>query len=135
MWEEYDTIIYELNTNATGNMIAGFDLAGTLIQSISGDFLIRDIDDWIWTFESIPKFLLSLYKEKWHIVIFSNHKGSRDLPIVREKINIMHQYLIKELDTDVPFDIFISYANNTAKPLTIMYDIFCKIKKCILIFT
>ena len=54
--------------------VAGFDLDGTLIKTLSGKKFPIDENDWTWLYESIP-YALQRISSDFIIVIFSNQLG------------------------------------------------------------
>jgi bifunctional polynucleotide phosphatase/kinase len=52
--------------------IALFDVDGTLIQSKSGRRYADSVDDWIFTYESVPDVLHSYYDDGWTVALISN---------------------------------------------------------------
>ena len=94
--------------------IAAFDLHGTLIQSKYARHLSTGADDWIWTGSLVPEYLNQLHKLKWIVVVYSNHRGFSNLPIVKQRM----ENLLQQLEFDPFIYIGISSAPEGKRPET-----------------
>lgn len=90
--------------------MAGFDMDGTLIDTLSGNKFPRNSEDWKWKYENVKKILNRYYKKQYNIIIVTNQAGIKDnntkLNIWKKKIEYMEA------------DILLSY------PL-LRFEIYC----------
>ena len=57
------------------NKIASFDLENTLIRTKSGCTFPKNVSDWTWWHETVPKMLKQAHQDNLKIVIFTNQAG------------------------------------------------------------
>lgn len=109
--------LYFLNRKSKKNVLACFDLFGTLISSAAGDYVPRTSEDIIFSFDSVPKVLKSISKTR-RIVIFSDYR-SKDLETLFFAIELLRKI--------VKADIFVNCDTKTFKPNTIMFQKFLEL--------
>ncbi|TGZ80341.1 polynucleotide kinase 3'-phosphatase [Ascodesmis nigricans] len=104
--------------------VAGFDLDGTLIKTKSGNTHSKDTQDWQWWHPDIPTKIKGLYKEGYHIVIFTNQAGLKEPSKktahyikFKEKVN----GILNELD--IPLHLYAATSKDKyRKPRTGMWE-------------
>lgn len=73
--------------------MAGFDMDGTLIDTLSGNKFPRNSEDWKWKYENVKKILNRYYKKQYNIIIVTNQAGIKDnetkLNVWKKKIEYM----------------------------------------------
>lgn len=137
-WHKEGTIIYKLQQSSqipsysqppsqpptqppSPHKICAIDLMGTLIQSDKSDYVCRYIDDWIWVFESAPGILNWFHLQGYRLVIFSNHKGNKDLDTVMARIDDVLN------DLCLSVDVFVSHHKSTDKPGIAMWQLYTRL--------
>ena len=87
-----DNHITQTTDNGTVKM-AGFDMDGTLIDTMSGRTFPRDAGDWKWKYDNVRKKLNKYYEKKYQIIIVTNQAGIKDsdakLQVFKNKIELM----------------------------------------------
>lgn len=105
--------------------VAGFDLDGTLIKTLSGTIHSRTASDWTFWSPHIPSRLLGLHRAGYHIAVFSNqaglkspHKDSANLTKFKLKVAAVLAAL------DLPITVYAATARDGyRKPGTGMWSV------------
>ena len=69
-WYVYDTVLYRVSQPLSPNL-AVFDLEPTLIHSDRGLPAITSLNDWVWSHESIPQYLIALTNQGYTPLIMN----------------------------------------------------------------
>ena len=74
--------VYGTSNNYTGDSktikMAGFDMDGTLIDTLNGNKFPRNSEDWRWKYDNVKKILNRYYIKKYNIIIVTNQAGIKD---------------------------------------------------------
>lgn len=120
---ESETCLYSFTDSKAEGHIACFSEVNTLIQAKSGDTMPRAVDDWVFTFDSVPAVLNDLNAKGWRVVIFSNYSHLRDLEKNAKLFAARADAVFAHLNFRP--SIFISMKRDKySKPKTGMWDLF-----------
>jgi len=111
---------YNPNTERKRVKMAGFDMDGTLIDTMSGRTFPRDANDWKWKYNKLLKILNHYHEKKYNIVIVTNQAGignsERKLQIFKNKIEYMEANIIARYP-NLSFSIYcLTYKDIHRKP-------------------
>ena len=115
------------NNNMNGRIrMAGFDMDGTLIDTMSGRTFPRDAKDWKWKYSNVPKKLNAYFEKKYHLIIVTNQAGIKNsetkLQIFKNKIEYMEAELITRYP-DLQFAIYCPiYKDIHRKPYPMIFE-------------
>jgi len=89
---------YVKNAESKRVKMAGFDMDGTLIDTMSGKVFPRNANDWKWKYNNLLKILNHYHDRKYDIVIVTNQAGignsETKLQIFKNKIEYMEASMI-----------------------------------------
>jgi bifunctional polynucleotide phosphatase/kinase len=106
-------------------MIAGFDMDSTLINTKSGKTFAQNADDWVWWNDSVPTKLKKAYEDGYKIVIFSNQAGVSTGKTTSKTLKSKFIQLHKSLK--FPFQsLCATESDSNRKPATGMWEYFIK---------
>lgn len=120
---ESGTCTYYYNGSNTSPHIMCTDWIDTLIEAKSGDSTPRKIDDWVFTFDSVPLLLRHLNETGWQIVIFSNYSHLHDLEANAKLFQQRAELMFSKLGFRP--SMFISMKKDKySKPAATMWNLF-----------
>lgn len=131
---ESGTCLYYFNDSKAQGHLACFDWIDTLIQAKSGDSTPREVDDWVFTFDSVPTVLNDLNAKGWRVIIFSNYSHLRDLEANAKLFQARAESMFARLNFRP--SMFISMKkDNYSKPKTGMWELYLSLSKVIVLPT
>ncbi|AIE47824.1 nicotinamide riboside kinase 1 [Peridroma alphabaculovirus] len=98
--------VYEFRLPRIANKVAGFDLDGTLIETISGAVFAQTRDDWKFKYESIRQNFVELLDAGYCIVIITNQLGVSAGKVTIEDLRAKIEAICAALS--VPLTVFIA---------------------------
>ena len=108
------------------NKIAAFDMDHTLICPKEGRTFPKTKDDIEWWHKDIPNILQQLYKDGYHIVIFTNQSGIQRGKVKQSDVEWRINWI--QENTGVPLSYYIApYINKYRKPIPGMWKHFKKV--------
>uniref|UniRef100_A0A915CSB2 Bifunctional polynucleotide phosphatase/kinase n=1 Tax=Ditylenchus dipsaci TaxID=166011 RepID=A0A915CSB2_9BILA len=101
--------------------IAGFDMDGTLIRTISGKVFAKNRDDWqLWDKSHVLQRLRQAHSEGFKLCIFTNQKGIQKKSVDPNDLKKKVQAILSEIG--LPIQVFISVGTpNYRKPYVGMW--------------
>ena len=105
-------IIYNINNAVYRDKMAAFDYDWTLVNPKNGNTFPLSIDDWQWTYPSVPEKIKQYYLNGYMIVIFTNQSKNWKY----EQVQIVAKLL------DIPIFVVIATDKCDYKPNIILYN-------------
>ena len=104
--------IYNINNAVYRDKMASFDYDWTLVNPKQGNTFPLNIDDWQWSFPSVPVKIKQYYLDGYMIVIFTNQSKTWKC----EQVQLVAKLL------DIPIFVVIATDKCDYKPNIILYD-------------
>ncbi|XP_030369490.1 uncharacterized protein F21D5.5 [Scaptodrosophila lebanonensis] len=114
-------VIYTSAGVAPSDKIAGYDMDGTIIKTLSGNVFPKNTDDWQIIFPEVPQKLQRLYRDGFKICFFTNQGGIARGKIKLDDFKVKIKLIAKKLG--VPVQVFIAVGDGYyRKPLPGMWE-------------
>ena len=104
--------IYNINNAVYRDKMASFDYDWTLVNPKKGNTFPLNIDDWQWSFPSVPVKIKQYYLDGYMIVIFTNQSKTWKC----DQVQLVAKLL------DIPIFVVIATDKCDYKPNIILYD-------------
>ena len=104
--------IYNINNAVYRDKMASFDYDWTLVNPKQGNTFPLNIDDWQWSFPSVPVKIKQYYLDGYMIVIFTNQSKTWKC----DQVQLVAKLL------DIPIFVVIATDKCDYKPNIILYD-------------
>ena len=105
-------IIYKINNPTFRNKMLALDYDHTIVQPKDGRTFPKNIDDWVWLYDSVPNKIKSYYNDNYMIVIFTNQSKEWKLEQIKKVAELL----------EIPLFISIGFEKSEYKPNIILYN-------------
>ncbi len=99
--------------------VAMFDYDHTLVKPKTGNTFPKDVDDWTWTYPSVPETLKTYYEKGYAIVVFTNQTKGWKVQQIEKAMT----------EVNVPCFVYIAMDKEEHKPSTAMFKEFIDTKE------
>ena len=98
-------MIIKLNNPVMNENIASFDYDHTLVKPKNGREFPKDVNDWVWFRESVPKKLKELHARGFSVVVFTTQTKTWKIDMIKNSLEPL----------DIPITIVIGFGDTEVK--------------------